>query len=351
MLQAKIHISIPIYAPRLKPWAMLLNLLSKILLFNPRLKPWAILQNIYSKYYSMKLLFIVLITCTGFCSAQTIQRSVMGSGGGTSTNGTNSIRGTVSQTAIGRIAQSPSAHSAGFWYNASQMIQSSGFGSLVTIPTIEAEIGETVKVPLILQQSSHLFETSARSFTAIITFNASLLEPVGNKFTYKRTGSTGELTITGTVKDTAGILAEMEFTAKLGNAEKTPLSIQSFLWNETNRVKILTKDGGVNLIGICNEGDTVRLIKRTTSAALINAYPNPADNYTTIEYILSERGETSMYLMDVQGKIVTILYKLPSVIPGHYSFDADIEYVPSGSYFLILKTPSEMFSKRFLIER
>lgn len=275
----------------------------------------------------------------------------MGSGGGASTNGTNSIRGTISQTAVGRITRSPSAHSVGFWYNASQTIQSSGFGSLVAIPTVEAEIGETVKVPLILQQSNHLFETSARSFTAIITFNASLLEPIGSKFPYKRAGSIGELTVTGTVKDTAGILVEMEFTAKLGNAEKTPLAIQSFLWNETNRVKILTKDGGVNLTGICKEGDTVRLIKRTTSAALINAYPNPADNYTTIEYKLSERGETSMYLIDVQGKIVATLYRLPTVIPGHFTFDADIEYVPSGSYFLILKTPSEMFSKRFLIER
>lgn len=299
----------------------------------------------------MKTFLVMLVTCSGLCSAQTIQRNVMGSGGGMSTNGTNSIRGTVSQTAIGRITQDKSVNSIGFWYNASQIIRSSGFGSLITIPSVEAQIGETIKIPLLLQQSNHLFETSARSFTAIITFNASILEPIGSKYTYRRTGNKGELTIQGDVKDTAGILAEMEFTAKLGDAERSPLTIQSFLWNETNRVKILTKDGNVNLVGVCKEGDTVRLIKRTAAAALIRAYPNPAVTTSTIEYQLSERGETSLYLVDESGKIVSPIYNSKDVTPGLFSFDADLLYVPSGSYFLILKTPSEIFSKRFMIQK
>lgn len=299
----------------------------------------------------MKLFLFILITYSGICNAQSIHRSVMGSGGGSSTNGTNSIRGTVSQTAIGRIAHDKSVNSVGFWYNASQIIRSSGYGSLITIPSVEAQIGETVRIPLILQQSSHLLETSARSFTAVITFNASILEPVGSKYTYKRTGNKGELTVIGDVKDTAGILAEMEFTAKLGDAEKSPLTIQSFLWSETNRVKILTKDGNVNLVGVCKEGDTVRLIKRTAAAALIRAYPNPAVNTSTIEYQLSERGETSMYLIDESGKMVSPLYSSKSVSPGLFSFNAELQYVPSGSYFLILKTPSEIFSKRFMIQK
>jgi hypothetical protein len=299
----------------------------------------------------MKLILVMLMICTGFCTAQTIQRSVMGSGGGISTNGINSIRGTLSQIAIGRVAQSPSAHSVGFWYNASQLIRSSGFGSLITIPAVDAQIGEIVRIPLLLQQSSHLFGTSARTFTAKITFNASLLEPLGSNFTYKRIGNIGELTIIGEVKDTAGILAELEFTAKLGDAEKTPLTIQSFLWNETNRVKILTKDGSVSLVGLCREGDTVRLIKHTTSAALISAYPNPAVSVSTIEYQLSERGETSIYLVDEQGKLIATLYKSNISDVGHFSIDADLFYVASGSYFLILKTPNELFSKRFIIEK
>lgn len=298
----------------------------------------------------MKLILVLLLVCNGITSAQTIQRSVMGSGGGISTNGTNSLRGTISQTAIGRTTQSPTFQSVGFWYSASQIIRSSGFGSLITIPSVEVQVGETVRIPLLLQLSSHLLETSAKTFTAKITFNASILEPKGNQFPYKRIGNQGELTIIGTVHDTSGVLAEMEFTAKLGDAEKTPLTIQSFLWNETNRVKILTKDGNVNLNGLCREGDTVRLIKRSNSASLINAYPNPASKNSTIEYQLSEQGHTTMYLLDEQGKINTTLFDMNSVQSGHYSFDADLQYVSSGSYFLILKTPSELFSKRFIIE-
>ncbi len=299
----------------------------------------------------MKLLFLLLLSCSVICTGQTINRSVMGSGGGSSTNGTNTLRGTVSQTAIGRIAQSQARHSVGFWYNASQIIRSSGFGSVVVLPSVEVPIGQSVKVPLILEQSSHLLETSARTFTAVITFNASLLEPIGSTFPYKRTGNKGELTVTGMVTDTAGVLAEMEFTAKLGDAERTPLTIQSFLWNETNRVKIITKNGDLHLTGICDAGDTSRLIKRTGAAALIRAYPNPAVNVSTIEYQLSERGLTSVYLVDAQGKTLASLYQTDNAMPGHFSFDADMQLIPSGSYFLILKTPNEIFSKRFMIER
>lgn len=299
----------------------------------------------------MKLLLLLLLSCSVICTGQTINRSVMGSGGGSSTNGTNTLRGTVSQTAIGRIAQSQARHSVGFWYNASQIMRSSGFGSVVVIPSVEVPIGQSVKVPLILEQSSHLLETSARTFTAVITFNASLLEPLGSKYPYKRNGNKGELTVTGTVTDTAGVLAEMEFTAKLGDAERTPLTIQSFLWNETNRVKIITKNGDLHLTGICDAGDTSRLIKRTGATALIRAYPNPAVNVSTIEYQLSERGLTSVYLVDAQGKTLASLYQTTTAVPGHFSFDADVQLIPSGSYFLILKTPNEIFSKRFMIER
>jgi hypothetical protein len=152
------------------------------------------------------------------------------------------------------------------------------------------------------------------------------------------------------MKDTLGILANLDFIVKLGNADSTLLQIEYFKWIEPNKVALMTRDGQIDVLGICREGESPRLLKRGNPTALLNIYPNPARDNTSINYTLNESGQTDIYLIDEMGKTALSLLS-KNAIPGSYSLKAKLEDIRNGSYFLILKTPSEMFTKKILINK
>ncbi len=301
------------------------------------------------------LVYTALVSLMLFCSATSysqavIRRQVIANAGGTSTSAQTTIRGTVSQTAIGRIAPSNTQHNAGFWYGVQSWFSNNNFAALIVIPKVTGSIGNTVSVPLILQQSKNLLQTSARNFEAVVRFNATMLEPSQTQG-YRRTGDIGELTVTGATQDSAGVLATMNFTAKLGNAETTAMEIVSFRWLETSRVNINTVHGEVALDGYCRNGDTVRLIKRGITAGIIKTYPNPAREFITLSCLLSEHGETEITLVDVTGKLQLPLTTI-NAVTGEYTLTLELpETLANGAYFLNVRTPSELFSTKCVVNR
>lgn len=292
----------------------------------------------------------IALVATEISAQIQMPRSVMGAGGGVSSDGRNIIRGTASQTAIGRITGQNRRNDVGFWYAAQQLLRASSAGALIVIPSVEAEVGKRITIPLLLQGSSNLFRTSARKFTAKIRFNASVAEPV-NSTGYTRVGDVGTVSVSGEAKDTSGILAQIEFQTKLGNAEKTELVIEEFRWLETDRVKIIQKDGQLALTGLCREGDTVRLIKRSVQAGLMSVYPNPAAEHFSADIQTAENGHTELYLTDMSGR------RYPPFFTG--TPDAGIrtiecsagDEIPAGAYYLMLRTPSELFTLPVVIRK
>lgn len=274
----------------------------------------------------------------------------MGNAGGRSTSAQTTVHGTVSQTAIGRISSTAMNHNVGFWYGVQSWFSNNNFAALIVIPRVTGSIGNTVSVPLVLQQSKNLLQTSARKFEAVVRFNATMLEPSQTQG-YRRTGDIGELTVTGATQDSAGVLATMNFTAKLGNAETTTMEIISFKWLETSRVNINTVHGEVALDGYCRNGDTVRLIKRGITAGIIKTYPNPAREFITLSCLLSEHGETQITLVDVNGKLELPL-RIINAVTGEYTLTLELpETLANGAYFLNVRTPSELFSSKCVVNR
>ena len=294
---------------------------------------------------------IILFVLTNYSLySQNISKKVIGNGGTTMSDGNNKISCTIGQTATGRLSFQSGDHGVGFWYSSKKILDINASGLMIVLPKMEAQIGTQISVPLMIEYSNNLSNSGVRNFEAKINYNGTVLFPINLIPKCKVDNDECSIIISGTMKDTLGILANLDFIVKLGNSDSTLLQIEYFKWIEPNKVALMTRDGQIDVLGICREGESPRLLKRGNPTALLSIYPNPARDNTSINYTLNESGHTEIYLIDEMGKTALSLLSKNS-IPGSYSLKAKLEDIRNGSYFLILKTPSEMFTKKILINK
>lgn len=279
------------------------------------------------------LFFISALGCIGQVKHPS---SVMGAGGETMQTSTHTLRGTVSQFAIDYLPHTQGDHGVGFWYQPSLLYKFRDNSSYILIPNVAANSGDFVNIPVILESSKNLFQNGAKTFEAKIKFNKSLLEPI-EPSQYEVSGNNYIITVQGTVKDTAGILATLRFRARLGNDSVTPLVFESFRWIETTKLKVTTQNGEFILNDLCKTGGTTRLVKKGTTLSLAPITPNPVRNSTVISFILNEHTSVRLSVIDVLGHELSVL-KNQEFNSGRYEVNFDASLISNGKYFVVLRT-------------
>jgi hypothetical protein len=78
--------------------------------------------------------------------------------------------------------------------------------------------------------------------------------------------------------------------------------------------------------------------------------PNPVQDETTITFTLQERGWTEMELINGFGQSVKKILQ-SEMLPGEYTVRCSVTDLPSGSYFLLLRTPFETAQQRMGVIR
>lgn len=277
------------------------------------------------------------------CHAQTQRRSAVSNGAHTSVSSGQRLRGTLGQTVIGRTRSSDQQQGIGFWYRPNDG------ETVVTIPNTEGEIGTRLNIPILLVRSRRLVDYGPRDFVIKIRYNATVLVHESS-FTCERDGDDCVLSVTGRVSDTSGVLAEVPFLVTLGNAERTSVSIDTVIWVGATTVATSTNDGVFQALGVCMEGDVVRLIKRNRAAGIVQIAPMPAANDATIGLDLVERGRTRLYLVDGAGREIAVFHD-QDVAPGHVDVHADLSTTASGVYYLVLMTPNEIFARSIVVRK
>lgn len=299
------------------------------------------------------VLLVVLIASNSamFVHGQVRVRGVVAAGGGISSDTGFSIHGTASQTAIGRIRRTGGEHLVGFWYSVQRILDKNKGSCLVVLPTQEVFIGTRTTIPLLLQESRNINDQKnpPRRFEVRIRFNATLLEPQ-NLSNVQRINDDYIITLQGerNGNDSAGVLAEIEFIAKLGNAENTPLVIEDFRWLDNANIITLKKDGEALIGGICRGGDTVRLLHRSKKAMITSVFPQPASEQMTIDLTFNEKGATVVYLTDMNGNTVATLLNEVVTVAAR-TLVVPLADIASGSYFLMMRTPNELISRKVIV--
>lgn len=211
--------------------------------------------------------------------------------------------------------------------------------------TLRAPIGEVITLPIRLRHAERLQLAGATTLVSQLRFRASVLVP---------TGATPE----GWIEDgwrtipldnlprlpiREDIIAEYTLMPVLGKEELTPLILQN---SEAIGADVsLTEIPGLLLLDdLCREGGT-RLFDGDARVALAQNAPNPFNSRTTIMFDVLERGLVRLLLMNVEGRIVRVLFDSYAE-PGTYTVFLDAGALPSGTYVYELRSGRTILQRR-----
>lgn len=282
--------------------------------------------------------------------AQKSMRGVWGAGGRAASSGTKTINGTLSQTAIGRSFSDSGGVRSGFWYTMRAKMPANKTGIIVVIPTFSGKAGATIEMPIIVESSVQLPFGRIWSFSGIFHFNATVLEPISGFDDYSRILDSGTVKFSGTSSDTAGIIKKITFRVKLGNEAISPVVWDSFTISQFPKATIVKKDGLFQLEDLCFTDGKPRLIGTLKQGLALSAYPLPAKGNLTIATSTVEKGNSEISMYSPDGKLIAIMYS-GELNPGYHELPIDTEFIPSGSYILVLKTPSDMITTPCIIAK
>jgi Tol biopolymer transport system component len=81
--------------------------------------------------------------------------------------------------------------------------------------------------------------------------------------------------------------------------------------------------------------------------SMMQNYPNPVNDQTTIEFTMEKEGPVKLDLMDINGKLVNTLLNSNKTAGKHY-VTIDLTSISPGSYFFNLYTDKSMITKKLI---
>lgn len=292
--------------------------------------------------FVITVLFLSICACTSVYAQKTVHAIVV-SGTTTSTTPANTLRGSLGQTVIGRPRATNNIQSVGFWYRPRKG------GTTVAIPAAEGEIGTRVSIPVMLTYSSGLVTFGPKNYMLKVRYNHTVLVYEG-QFPIEKSGDESIITVTGSMADSVGVLADLSFLVTLGNAETTQMSIDTVQW-EGSTAKVDRVHGTFQALGVCKAGETTRLILRKATTAIASIAPQPAVDVINVEVLLGQDGPMSLHVINLEGASVANLVYEPNAKAGRFEGTYDVSQLISGSYYLVLQTADQLHTSSLIIRK
>ena len=88
-------------------------------------------------------------------------------------------------------------------------------------------------------------------------------------------------------------------------------------------------------------------VKENTEFVQYSLYPDPATNYTTIYIEPSEHNNISMFITDMNGKIIKLMENLQPTI----TYQIDLSSIASGTYFITVTDGIGTTQKKLVVNR
>jgi hypothetical protein len=219
--------------------------------------------------------------------------------------------------------------------------------SVVELGEYEAVPGEVLSIPLQLIHSQNLDAVKAHEYRATIRFDRRLLYPAGSTPQGIVDGDHRVVTLHGerAQGQQQGEIGTLELVAALGDTLETALEIELFVWEQGN-VSVRTENG---MVRIRPQGGW-DLYRSEGRMALLPPQPNPAIGLTEVIYETIEPGRTQLFIIDVMGRRALTLIDA-DLARGRDKVILDTWLLATGSYFIILQTPSGRAIQPLQVER
>lgn len=228
----------------------------------------------------------------------------------------------------------------------------------ISMNKFEGEVNNIVELELLVNKISiEELNSNINSITTKIKFNSTLLKPIGNFISDKIIGKERIIEVevplnNDLFKNTLNenqqfTILKIPFVVGLGNDTISNITIEQTTINSSGNIAIFENNTVFLLKGYCNEGGP-RLFDSEGEINLTQNYPNPANEFTNIDFSVSESGLTKLSLNDIYGNN-SFTIENSYLIPGKYNRLIDTKNLPSGVYNLILNTPTVTLIKRLII--
>ncbi len=204
--------------------------------------------------------------------------------------------------------------------------------------------GDVVNVAILLDESSSLYQTAATSIRATLRFNATLLDPIGTTPRGTIVGQERSIPLEMPLASVTGnVLATLSFRVLLGNDISSALSLEDAEAVDAP-IDIQTESGAFRLVGVCTDGGT-RLVRETGEGGILKIRPNPLNGNGELSIRTVESGRTKVVVIDMFGQEVMVLHDGELAV-GEHQLPIQRGELPTGSYTILMATPSERFVLR-----
>lgn len=223
--------------------------------------------------------------------------------------------------------------------------------STVVIDSAAVTVGQKFALHLLLTESENLDAAGLYDWEAEITYNPMVIVGYGQTPDCYVNGTYAPCTITVNGKRTiqTGSLADLTFTAVLGNAPQTSVALTRFTWLADTTSAVTTGNGSVTITDICDQGG-VRLLNPKAEAFSIHVYPIPASTQLTIDVrgLGTLPGSYSLYTYI--GNLVANGVLTPDA-SGNATAVIDVTPLGSGTYALTIDARGTTYRMPVLITR
>lgn len=265
---------------------------------------------------------------------------------------TQNIKLRFKPTNIGRTSGRLAFNYSGLGSPAIAHLYGEGIGGRVYIPDDSAKPGEIISIRLILDKvKPATVQSIAKKFRARLRYQSTILAVNDTSLIKQKSNDSTYIDNTWEMSKNNEIIAQIPMTAGLGNVEQTTIDFDDFQWLDDSgnpvEYNVEIEGGTFKLLGVCKEGGP-RLYKANGEIRLMLVKPNPSSSNYEIEFEAIESGKTDLFITNSYGEHVkTITILSPKIGVNTYYIDASD--LSSGSYFLTLKTPSEIRTVKFEI--
>lgn len=221
------------------------------------------------------------------------------------------------------------------------------------VTDLEGKIGEKIECPIYYKTATNWAKLNLKNIFFNLSFNSSMLFPINESTELKIHSDeiiegVRKLLISVPYKPGEQTINGLYFLVALGNNDQTELELKNAYCEGESRIFIETESALFKITDICQAGGSRLFDENGKQFLLEQNQPNPATSITEINYEVLEQGFTSLKLYTQTGELIkTFIDKY--LLPGKYKIVFETSDLPNGTYFYILKTPTNTSTKTMII--